>query len=328
MNVLVTGGAGYIGSVIVEGLAQQGHRVVVLDNLAKGHRQAVIEPAILATIDLAQTDALRRLLVEQQIEAVVHMAADSLVGESMQQPSKYFRNNVIHSLNLTEAMVAEGVLRLVFSSTAAVYGEPKSVPLMEDAPLLPTNVYGESKLAFERMLPWLDRAHGLTSIALRYFNAAGASERLGEDHRPETHLIPLVCQVALAQREAVQLFGTDYPTADGTCIRDYIHVVDLAEAHVLALRALTQDGAESRAFNLGNGTGYSNRQVIDAVRRITGHPIPVIDAPRREGDPAALVASSERIRQHLGWQPHYPAIDDIVESAWQWRQRHPNGYES
>jgi UDP-glucose 4-epimerase len=326
MNVLVTGGAGYIGSVIVEALVQQGHTVVVIDSLYKGHRAAVTPPARLYPFDLADRDAIRRLLAEQQIEAVVHMAADSLVGESMQHPTKYFRNNVINSLNLVEAMLAAGVRQLVFSSTAAVYGEPAQVPITEDVPAAPTNVYGESKLAFERMLRWLGEIHGLRWISLRYFNAAGATERLGEDHDPETHLIPLVLQVALGKRDRVQLYGTDYPTPDGTCIRDYIHVADLAQAHILALEALARGDTPSRAYNLGNGMGYSNRQVIDAARRVTGHPIPVEAAPRRPGDPAVLVASSDLIRRDLGWQPRYPEIDVIVESAWRWHQRYPDGY--
>jgi UDP-glucose 4-epimerase len=326
MNILVSGGAGYIGSVIVEFLVQRGHTVTVLDSLYKGHASSVTEPAQLATVDLADKDALRRLLGERGVEAVVHMAADSLVGESMQNPAKYFRNNVINSLNLAEAMQAEGVQRMVFSSTAAVYGEPDTVPITEDLPLKPTNVYGESKLAFERMLDWYDRIHGLRWIALRYFNAAGATEAHGEDHNPESHLIPIVLQVPLGRRESVQLFGTDYPTEDGTCIRDYIHVADLAEAHILALQALADGKVQSGAYNLGNGLGYSNKQVIEACRRVTGHPIPVVEAPRRPGDPAALVASSDRIRRDLGWTPQFPEIEQIVESAWRWHQAHPQGY--
>jgi UDP-glucose 4-epimerase len=326
MNVLVTGGAGYIGSVIVESLVALGHAVTVLDSLYKGHREAVQLPAQLAAIDLADREAVRRVLGERGIEAVVHMAADSLVGESMQHPSKYFRNNVVNGLNLAEAMLEAGVKRLVFSSTAAVYGEPERVPITEDVALAPTNVYGESKLAFERMLAWHDRIHELRWVALRYFNAAGATETHGEHHSPESHLIPIVLQVPLGKRESVQLFGTDYPTPDGTCIRDYIHVVDLAEAHILALTALERGSVGSGAYNLGNGTGYSNRQVIESCRRITGHPIPVVEAPRRPGDPAALVASSDRIRKDLGWSPRYPDIDQIVDSAWRWHERHPNGY--
>jgi UDP-glucose 4-epimerase len=327
MNVLVSGGAGYIGSVIVEALVGQGHRVTVLDSLYKGHRAAVTPPAELVTSDLGERDALRRLLVERGVEAVIHMAADSLVGESMRQPAKYYRNNVINSLTLAEAMLAEGVKRLVFSSTAAVYGEPTHVPITEDFPLQPTNVYGETKLVFERALAWCDQIVGLKWIALRYFNAAGATERLGEDHDPESHLIPIVLQVPLGKREFVPLFGTDYPTPDGTCVRDYIHVTDLADAHILALQALSQEKVQSRAYNLGNGTGYSNREVIQAARRVTGHPIPVVEEPRRPGDPAALVAGSERIVRDLGWKPRHPEIEDIVASAWRWHQRHPNGYE-
>jgi UDP-glucose 4-epimerase len=244
----------------------------------------------------------------------------------MQNAVKYFRNNVVNSVNLVEAMAAEGVRRMVFSSTAAVYGEPETTPITEELPLAPTNVYGESKLAFERMLRWLDQVHGLRWIALRYFNAAGATERLGEDHNPESHLIPIVLQVPLGKREQVQLYGTDYPTRDGTCIRDYIHVVDLAEAHILAVDALARGDTPSRAYNLGNGTGYSNREVIAAARKVTGNPIPVVEAPRRAGDPAALVASSEHIRRDLAWHPRYPGIEEIVESAWRWHRQHPNGY--
>lgn len=328
MNVLVTGGAGYIGSVIVEILIERGHTVTVLDSLYKGHKEAVTPPAKLVTVDLADPDGLRRVLGEGQIEAVVHMAADSLVGESMQNPTKYFRNNVINSLNLAEAMQAEGITRLVFSSTAAVYGEPELVPITEDLPLQPTNVYGETKLAFERMLGWLDRIKGVRWTALRYFNAAGATEMHGEDHNPKSHLIPIVLQVPQGKREKVQLFGTDYPTPDGTCIRDYVHVADLAEAHILALDGLHKGTLKSGAYNLGSGTGYSNRQVIDACRKITGHAIPVEESPRRAGDPASLVASSDRIRKDLGWQPRFPEIEAIVESAWRWHQRHPAGYGS
>jgi UDP-glucose 4-epimerase len=327
MNILVTGGAGYIGSVIVEALVEQGHQVTVVDSLYKGHRQAITPPADLVTVDLGDREAIRRLLAERGVEAVIHMAADSLVGESMQHPAKYYRNNVVNSLNLAEAMLAEGVKRLVFSSTAAVYGEPERVPITEDFPLQPTNVYGETKLVFERALGWYDRIEGLRWIALRYFNAAGATERLGEDHHPESHLIPIVLDVPLGKRDRVPLFGTDYPTRDGTCIRDYIHVADLAAAHILALQALSAGTVHSRAYNLGNGTGYSNREVIEAARRVTGHPIPVEEQPRRPGDPAALVAGSGDIMRDLGWQPRYPEIDEIVASAWRWHQRHPNGYQ-
>jgi UDP-glucose 4-epimerase len=332
MNVLVTGGAGYIGSVIVEALLRRGHTVTVLDSLYKGHRAAVTAPAKLVQIDLADREAVGQtvaaLAAGSEPAAVIHMAADSLVGESMQRPTKYFRNNVINSLNLAEAVVEAGVGLLVFSSTAAVYGEPETVPITEDLPTAPTNVYGETKLAFERILRWLERIHGLRWVALRYFNAAGATERLGEDHAPESHLIPNILQVPLGKRERVALFGTDYPTPDGTCIRDYVHVADLAEAHILALEALQRDAVPSGAFNLGSGTGYSNRQVIEAARRVTGHAIPVVEEPRRAGDPAALVASSERIRRDLGWAPQFPGIEEIVGSAWAWHRGHPNGYEA
>jgi UDP-glucose 4-epimerase len=332
MNVLVTGGAGYIGSVIVEALLRRGHTVTVLDSLYKGHRAAVTAPAELVQIDLADREKVEQtvaaLAAGSEPAAVIHMAADSLVGESMQRPTRYFRNNVINSLNLAEAVVEAGVGLLVFSSTAAVYGEPETVPITEAFPTAPTNVYGETKLAFERVLRWLERIHGLRWAALRYFNAAGATERLGEDHAPESHLIPNVLQVPLGKRERVALFGTDYPTPDGTCIRDYVHVADLADAHVLALEALQRDAVPSGAFNLGSGTGYSNRQVIEAARRVTGHAIPVVEEPRRAGDPAALVASSERIRRDLGWAPRFPGIEEIVGSAWAWHRSHPNGYEA
>jgi UDP-glucose 4-epimerase len=330
MNVLVTGGAGYIGSVIVEALAGRGHAVTVLDSLYKGHRAALTPPARLLEGDLGDRAAVGRAVAEAGADgtppAVIHMAADSLVGESMADPAKYYRNNVINSLNLAEAMLEAGAGLLVFSSTAAVYGEPDAVPITEEAPLAPTNVYGETKLTFERALRWLERLKGLRWIALRYFNAAGATERLGEDHDPETHLIPNVLQVPLGKRDHVALFGTDYPTPDGTCIRDYVHVADLAEAHILALEALHREAAPSGAYNLGSGTGYSNRQVIEAARKVTGQPIPVVEAPRRPGDPAALVASSERIRRDLGWAPRYPGIEEIVASAWDWHRRHPDGY--
>ena len=328
MNVLVTGGAGYIGSVIVEFLVQQGHDVTVLDSLYKGHAAAVTGPASLLQLDLADRDASKRALDAARADAVIHMAADSLVGESMSNPAKYFRNNVVNSQNLVDAMLDAGVKRLVFSSTAAVYGEPETVPITEDLPLAPTNVYGETKLAFERMLAWYDHISGLRWIALRYFNAAGATETHGEDHDPESHLIPIVLQVPLGKRASVQLFGTDYPTEDGTCVRDYIHVADLADAHIKALEALTSEASAVRsgAYNLGNGTGYSNWQVIEACRRVTKHSIPVVEAPRRPGDPAALVASSERMRRDLGWTPRYPEIEQIVDSAWRWHQSHPGGY--
>ncbi len=328
MSVLVTGGAGYIGSVIVEHLLARGEQVVVLDSLIKGHRAAVLEGATLVEADVADGAAVARVLREYAVDAVIHMAAFSLVGESVQRPGLYFWNNVAASIALANAMVACGVRLLVFSSTAAVYGEPAIIPIPETAELKPVNPYGESKLAFERMLPAYEAAHGLRWISLRYFNAAGATERLGEAHDPETHLIPLVLQVALGQRPYVEVFGTDYPTPDGTCIRDYIHVSDLATAHILALDALRADSVPSAAYNLGNGQGHSVRQVIECARAVTGHPIPTVEAPRRPGDPPVLVASSEKIMRELNWQPRFAELETIVRSAWEWHRRHPYGYEA
>ena len=326
MRVLVTGGAGYIGSVVVEELVRDGHAVVVLDNLSKGHPEAVVPNIPLVRADLRDRATVEATLRDHEIEAVVHMAADSLVGESVQKPGKYYDTNVTAGLALLDAMVTCGVTRLVFSSTAAVYGEPAKQPIEEHDPTIPTNPYGETKLAFERALRWYDGAHGLRSVSLRYFNAAGASERCGEMHDPETHLIPLVLQAAAGLRDKVNIFGGDYKTHDGTCIRDYIHVIDLARAHVLALGGLERGSA---TYNLGSGgKGYSVLQVIDAAWRVTGEDIPVKMGPRRAGDPAVLVASSDRIQRELGWQPTLGSLDAIVESAWKWMQRHPHGYRS
>jgi len=324
MRVLVTGGAGYIGSAVVEVLLAEGHEVVVYDNLAKGHRDAVPPEARLVEGDILDTDRLRDTLSAGRAEAVVHMAADSLVGESVQQPGKYYRTNVGGGLSLLEAMRASGTPRIVFSSTAAVYGEPEKQPIEETDPLRPTNPYGESKLAFERALHWHEGAHGIRYASLRYFNAAGATERCGEDHDPETHLIPLVLRAAAGTGPAVTVFGDDWPTPDGTCIRDYIHVLDLAGAHVLALSILDE---RSAIYNLGcGGAGYSVRQVLDTARRVTGRDIPFAMGPRRPGDPAVLVASSDRIRADLGWQPRHQDLGAIVESAWRFQQRRPQGY--
>jgi UDP-glucose 4-epimerase len=321
MRVLVTGGAGYIGSVVVEELVRDGHQVVVLDNLSKGHAGAVDPAATLVRGDLRDRAAVRGAL--QGVEAVVHMAADSLVGESVERPDRYYDNNVGAGLSLLAAMVEARVRRLVFSSTAAVYGEPEKQPIAEDDRLQPTNPYGETKLAFERALPWYEGAYGLRWASLRYFNAAGASERCGEAHDPETHLIPIVLQAAAGRRRAVTIHGEDYPTRDGTCVRDYIHVVDLARAHVLALGGLARG---SRVYNLGcGGRGHTVREVIDAARAVTGRDIRVEVGPRRPGDPAVLVASSDRIHSELGWSPSRGAIEDIVGSAWRWMQRHPHG---
>lgn len=326
MRVLVTGGAGYIGSHVVLALLQAGHEPVTLDNLTRGHEEAVLGGKFVQG-DITDGGMVQQIMDRERIEAVVHLAADSQVGESVIHPGKYFRNNIFGSMVLLEAMRACGVKYLVFSSSAAVYGEPERIPIPEDHPAAPKNPYGFTKLTMEGMMEWYDRAHGLRFIALRYFNAAGseAEGRIGEDHRPETHLIPIVLQAALGLRNEVQLYGDDYPTPDGTCIRDYIHVMDLADAHLLALQALV-DGGESAIYNLGNGQGYSNRQVIAAAAAVTGREIPVVAAPRRPGDPAILVASSERIKAELGWNPRYPRLEEIVESAWRWHREHPEGF--
>ena len=324
MRVLVTGGAGYIGSVLTEELLGDGHEVVVFDNLYKGHRGAVVEGAEFVEGDLADGARVREALKGQGTEAVIHMAADSLVGESVTDPAKYYRNNVVAGLTLLDAMRECGVVRLVFSSTAAVYGEPEKQPVEETDALQPTNPYGETKLAFERALRWYEGAYGLRYASLRYFNAAGATERCGEDHSPETHLIPIVLQAAAGRRAHVEVYGEDYPTRDGTCVRDYIHVVDLARAHVAALSIL---GERSAVYNLGcGGEGYTVKQVIDSAREVTGRPIDVRVGARRPGDPAVLVASSEKIRRDLGWSPRFQDLHAIIESAWNWMQSHPEGY--
>ncbi|WP_047857434.1 UDP-glucose 4-epimerase GalE [Archangium gephyra] len=321
MKVMVTGGAGYIGSVVTEELLRGGDQALVYDSLYKGHREAVVEGATFVKGDLLDTALLRETLVQHKIEAVVHMAADSLVGESVKVPAKYYRNNVLGGLSLLDAMREADVKVLVFSSTAAVYGEPAKQPIEESDPTQPTNPYGETKLAFERALRWYDGAHGLKYVSLRYFNAAGATGRSGERHDPETHLIPIVLQAAAGLRPDVTVFGDDYPTPDGTCVRDYIHVVDLAQAHILALHALAT-GHPSSIYNLGcGGEGYSVKQVIDCARRVTGREIPVTKGPRRAGDPAVLIASSARIMRELGWKPTQQKLDSIVESAWRWMQR-------
>lgn len=327
MKLLVTGGAGYVGSVVAAELVRAGHRVAVFDNLARGHRAALPPGADLLIGDLADRQALDRFFQSRPVDAVLHFAALIEAGESMQVPERYFRNNSANTLNLLEAMLAHGVKRFVFSSTAALYGNPERIPIEEDAPLRPTNAYGESKLLVEQMLAWFHRVHGLRYASLRYFNAAGAAGDLGEDHRPESHLIPLLLQVALGKREQISVYGADYPTPDGTCVRDYIHVSDLASAHLLALQALeTARGESPLIYNLGNGRGFSVRQVLEAARRVTGHPIPSVDAARRPGDPAVLVASSEEIRRELGWNPQHPELESVIASAWEWKRRHPEGY--
>ena len=324
MRVVVTGGAGYIGATTVRALLDSGHKVVVYDNLSKGYAEALPAEAKLVRGEIADRAQLDAVFREHRPEAVLHFAALIEAGESMQVPERYFRNNSASTLTLLEAMLAHGVGKFIFSSTAALYGNPKRVPIQEDDELQPTNVYGESKLLVEQMLTWFHRIHGLRYASLRYFNAAGSDGRTGELHNPESHLIPLILQAASGKREQISIFGTDYPTKDGTCIRDYIHVSDLADAHVLALEAL---GSRDRLiYNLGSGTGFSVREVIESARRVTGKPIREVETGRRAGDPAVLVASSEKIKRELGWKPKRPKLDDIVASAWEWMQQHPQGY--
>ena len=325
-RVLVTGGAGYIGSVVTSQLLAKGCDVIVFDNLSHGRKKAVPAGAELIVADTADRAALDRIFQEHRIDAVMHFAAFIEAGESMQVPEKYFRNNTVNSLTLLEAMLAHKVDRLVFSSTAALYGAPDRTPIEETDPLRPTNAYGESKLLVEQMLAWFHRIHGLRYSCLRYFNAAGAAGDLGEDHVPESHLIPLTLQVALGRREYISIFGTDYPTPDGTCVRDYIHVSDLASAHILVLDALRD--RDQLIYNLGTGRGYSVREVVGTVRRVTGHPIPAREVARRPGDPAVLVAGSGSIQRDLQWQPQFPTLESIVRSAWDWRRTHPDGYAS
>jgi UDP-glucose 4-epimerase len=319
LKILVTGGAGYIGGTVALRLLSTGHNVLIYDNFCHGHRDLVPAGTQLIEGDIADRERLTRILHDEQVDGVMHFAALIEAGESMKHPEMYFRNNTASTLTLLEAMLAAGVDRLVFSSTAAVYGEPKSTPIEEDAALAPTNPYGESKLLVEYMLTWMNRIHGLRYASLRYFNVAGAVEGRGEAHEPESHLIPLILDVALGRRKSIKIFGQDYPTPDGTCIRDYVHVGDLADAHILALEGLSTRSRQ--IYNIGNGQGFSVRQVVDSVRRITGHPIPVLEEPRRDGDPAVLVASSRRIMDELGWKPRFSSLDDIVRSAWIWHQQ-------
>jgi len=325
MAILVTGGAGYVGSHATAALLAAGHEVVVVDDLSTGHRAAVPEGATFVATDLADRAAVDALFAAHPLDAVMHFAALSLVGESMKDPMGYFAVNVGNALNLIDAACRAGVKRFILSSTANLFGEPETVPITEDEPLIPGSPYGESKLMIERALVWAERIYGMRYGCLRYFNAAGAdpSGVRGEDHRPETHLIPIVMQVALGQRDEVVIFGEDYATPDGTCVRDYVHVCDLADAHLLALDALAQ---RSVTYNLGSGQGYSVREVIETVREVTGHPIPARKGERRPGDPPSLVAASDRIRSELGWSPRYGDLRSIVETAWRWHSTHPDGF--
>ncbi|RKQ35855.1 UDP-glucose 4-epimerase GalE [Oceanobacillus halophilus] len=326
MAILVTGGAGYIGSHTVLYLKEQGEEVIVLDNFTKGHKAALLETPYYEG-NLHDEALLDKVFTENTIDAVIHFAASSLVGESVTDPLSYYENNVMGTFHLVKKMVAHDVRRIVFSSTAATYGEPESTPIKEDDPTIPTNPYGETKLAIENMLKWSDQAYGLKSVCLRYFNAAGADPegRIGEDHDPETHLIPIVLQVALEQREFLKIFGDDYNTEDGTCIRDYIHVMDLAQAHYLAVKKL-RETEESSIYNLGNGQGFSVREVLETCRQVTGRIIEAKVAPRRMGDPAILIASSKKAKQELGWTPQYAALETMVQHAWNWHVNHENGF--
>jgi UDP-glucose 4-epimerase len=323
VRVLVVGGAGYIGSVTVDQIVEAGHDITVIDSLVSGHAGAVNEDAEFVNADIRDEAALTRLFASHNFHAVINYGGYIQAGESVKQPGRYFANNIGGTITLLNAMVTYNVQRFVFSSSAAVYGEPDEVPIREDAAIRPVNPYGESKATVERLLPWYENAFEMRYVALRYFNAAGASRLRGEDHRPETHLIPIVLDVAEGKREIVPLFGTDYPTPDGTCVRDYIHVSDLAAAHLLALDRTEK---ASGIYNLGNGKGFSNREVIQAARRVTGDEIPVSEEPRRPGDPAVLVASREKAEHELGWKIEYTDLDSIIETAWAWRQEHADGY--
>jgi UDP-glucose 4-epimerase len=322
MKIFVVGGAGYIGSICAELLLNEGHEVSIFDNLTEGHRRALDSRATFIQGELADRGQIQAALSSARPDAVMHFAANALVGESMRDPSKYFRNNICNGLNLLDSMIATRVQRVVFSSTCAIFGLPERLPIDETTPARPINPYGESKLTFEKILHWYDRIHGLKFVSLRYFNAAGATQNFGEDHRQETHLIPNVLKVALGEKSNVEIYGNDYETPDGTCIRDYIHIVDLARAHILALGAAT-----SAFYNLGTGGGSSVREVIAACAKIAGRKIATIEKPRRLGDPPRLIASSEKIKKDLGWRPQFQSLEAIVESAWKWHEKFPRGYE-
>ena len=326
--ILVCGGAGYIGSHAVRQLIDRGEEVIIVDNLETAHEDAIHPQAKFYKVDIRDEEALDKVFAENKIDEVIHFAANSLVGESMTNPLKYFNNNVHGTEILLKVMVAHDVKKIVFSSTAATYGEPKNIPILESDETNPTNAYGETKLCMEKMMKWADKAHGVKYISLRYFNVAGAHEsgEIGEDHNPETHLIPLILQVPLGKREFISIFGDDYETHDGTCIRDYIHVTDLADAHILAVHKL-REGSESNIYNLGSGNGFTVKEMIETARKVTGHEIPAKVCERRAGDPAKLVASSEKARRELGWVPKHENVEDMISSAWNWHQKHPNGFE-
>ena len=326
--ILVCGGAGYIGSHAVRQLIDKDEEVIIVDNLETGHRDAVHPKAKFYNVDIRNEEELDKVFLENKIDEVIHFAANSLVGESMTNPLKYFNNNVHGTEILLKTMIKHNVKKIVFSSTAATYGEPKNIPILESDETNPTNAYGETKLCMEKMMKWADKAHGVKYISLRYFNVAGAhiSGEIGEDHNPETHLIPLILQVPLGKREFISIFGDDYDTHDGTCIRDYIHVTDLADAHILAVQKL-REGSDSNIYNLGSGNGFTVKEMIEAARKVTGHEIPAEVCERRAGDPAKLVASSIKAREELGWQPKFENVEAMISSAWNWQKNHPNGFE-
>lgn len=327
MTILVLGGAGYIGSHTVYELIDNGEDVVIIDNLLTGHKEAIHPKARFYKGDIRDREFLDDVFKKEKIDAVIHFAACSLVGESMEKPLKYYDNNLYGTKILLDSMVANGIDKIVFSSTAATYGEPEKVPILETDRTEPTNTYGETKLSMEKMFKWVGKAHGLRYVSLRYFNACGAhiSGQIGEDHNPESHLIPLILQVPNGKREYISIFGDDYDTKDGTCVRDYIHVTDLAQAHILAVKYL-QSGNESNIFNLGNGVGFTVKEVIDTARKVTSHPIPAKITPRRAGDPAQLIASSEKAKEILGWTPEHNSLEEIISTAWNWHKNHPNGF--
>jgi len=324
MKILITGGAGYVGSILAEELLSNGHHVVIADDLRQGHRSAVCKGAELVHVDICYRELVEKLFKEHPVEAVMHLAAETQVAYSMTNPQQFFRTNLSGGLNVLEAMIKFNVKKMIFSSSAAVYGWPESIPIKESHPKLPVNAYGESKLMFEQVLKWFSRAYGIQYISFRYFNAAGATEIRGEDHRPETHLIPNVLRIALNKAGPVSVFGTDYPTQDGSCVRDYVHVSDIARAHVMVLEQI--DKISGRSFNLGNGRGYSVLEVIHTAEKVAGVKIPVVFGPRRAGDPSVLVAGSQLAEQELGWQPQIPDLESIIESAWLWQKKHPDGY--